>query len=112
MFDGIRNMMGMLKNLPQMKERMEQLQQRMGQITADGQAGGDMVSARVNGRMELVSVKISEDADVSDREMLGDLVVSAVNQAMVKVREAVAAETAQLVPGMPGAMPDGQLPPG
>jgi nucleoid-associated protein EbfC len=59
--------------------------------------------------MELVGVTISEEAvKLDDREMLEDLIVAAVNQAMVKVREQVAEETQKLTGGL--GLPPGGLP--
>jgi len=103
MFKEMGQMMGMLKNLPKMQEQMEQMQATLGQISAEGQAGGGMVTAKLNGRMEMLSCTISEDAmRLNDREMLEDLVVAAVNAALVKVREQVAQESSKFAMGMGG----------
>jgi len=102
-------MFSMLKNLPKMKEEAERLQQRLGQITADGNAGAGLVTAKVNGHMNLTAVNISDDAlKMNDKEMLEDLVLAAVNQAMQKVRELVAEETGKMAMGMglPGMPPN------
>jgi len=101
MFKELGQMMSMLKNLPKMKEEAEKLQQQLAQIHADGNAGGGMVTARVNGTMQLVSCTISEDAlKMQDKEMLEDLVTAAVNQALQKARELVAEETGKMAMGM------------
>ncbi|VTR97116.1 YbaB/EbfC family nucleoid-associated protein [Tuwongella immobilis] len=103
MFKEMGQIMGMLRNLPKMQEQMEQMQQSLGNITAEGQAGGGMVAAKLNGRMELVSCTISEEAmKLNDREMLEDLIVAAVNAALVKVREQVAQESSKFVMGAGG----------
>jgi recombination protein RecR len=52
----------MLRQLPRIKEEMERLQQRIAQITAEGDAGGGMVRVRVNGKMEVVSCVLGEEA--------------------------------------------------
>lgn len=98
----------LLRQAPRIKEEMEKLQQRLGQVTAEGDAGGGMVRVRVNGRMEVISCRISEDVFLQgDRELLEQLVRSAVNQAMEKARALVAEESSKIAEGfgLPG-MPD------
>src|SRR5262245_25777109 len=88
---------GVLGNLPRIQEEMAKFQASISQVTAEGDAGAGMVKAKVNGRSEVLSVKISDDAmKLNDREMLEDLVRGAVNKALEKVKEAVAAETAKM----------------
>lgn len=104
MFKQIGQITSMLKNLPKMKAAMEELQKNLGQITAEGSAGGNMVTAKVNGRMEVLSCVISDEAmKLQDKEMLEDLIVAALNQAIVKVNELRAEETQKLATnlGMP-----------
>ena len=82
MFKEIGAIAGMLKNLPKIRGEMEQLQGRLGQITVDGDAGGGMVKVRVNGKLEVLSCAISDEAmRLNDREMLEDLITAAVNWA-------------------------------
>ncbi|HEY8506397.1 MAG TPA: YbaB/EbfC family nucleoid-associated protein [Gemmataceae bacterium] len=107
MFKEMGQFLSMMKNLPKLKAEMEALQQRLGQITAEGQAGGGMVTAKVNGRFEVVGCTISEEAmGLQDREMLGDLIASAVNQALAKARQAVAEESGKMAAsmGLPAGM--------
>ena len=76
--------------------------------SAEANAGGGLVTVKVNGRFELLSCVISEDAmKLNDREMLEDLVVAATNQALNKVREQLAAESAKMAAGM--GLPPGLL---
>ena len=100
MFDFLRNMGQMasvLRNLPRLQEEMSQMQARLSQVVAEGDAGAGMVKAKANGKMELIGLAISDEAmKFQDREMLEDLVRGAVNQALNKAREAVAAETAKM----------------
>jgi DNA-binding YbaB/EbfC family protein len=105
MFKEFGQLAGLMKNLPKIREEMEKLQQRVAQITAEGSAGGGMVTARVNGHMEVLSCHISDEA-MADREMLEDLIRGAVNQAIQKVRQAVADETAKMATGF-GLPPGG-----
>ena len=76
-------------------------------LTVAGSAGGDMVTAKVNGKMELLNCQLSDEAArLDDREMVEDLIVAAVNDALAKVRQSVAEETAKTGGlGLPGMGP-------
>ncbi|MEW5855344.1 MAG: YbaB/EbfC family nucleoid-associated protein [Myxococcota bacterium] len=92
--------------LPQMLQQAQQMAQKlqaeMAQKTAEGQAGGGMVSATVNGQGELVKLKIDPKAlEFKDITMLEDLVTAAVNQAHARVREIMGAEMQKLTGGLP-----------
>ena len=101
MFQGLGQLANLMKALPRIKEEAQRLQERVGQITAEGDAGAGMVKAKVNGRMELVACTISEEAlKGNDREMLEDLIKSAVNQALAKARQQVAEETSKMATGL------------
>jgi DNA-binding YbaB/EbfC family protein len=114
MLDRLRQVMGLMGNLPQLREEMNRLQQRLGQISAEGDAGAGLVKVRVNGRMEVVACTLSDEAlRLDDREMLEDLIRAAANQALERVRQQIAEETTKMasalgfpagmgLPGMPG----------
>ena len=85
----------------------------MGQIVAEGNSGGGMVTVKINGRMEVTSCTIGDEAmKMQDKEMLEDLIVAAINQAVVKVTQLRAEETAKIASelGMPLPGPDSGLP--
>lgn len=107
-------MMKLLGNKGQIQEEMQKFQATVGQITAEANAGGGMVTVKVNGRLEVLSCTIAEDAmKLNDREMLEDLMVAATNAALNKVREQLAAESAKMASGMglpPGMLGGGGLP--
>jgi DNA-binding YbaB/EbfC family protein len=90
----------------QMQENMLRVQEELGALVVDGSAGGGVVKAQVTGKQELVSVTIDPSAvDPADVEMLQDLVVAAVNDAIrasrVVEQEKMAAVTGGLrLPGM------------
>jgi hypothetical protein len=108
MFKQLSQISGLLGALPKMREEMEKMQQRLGQLVVDGEAGGGMVKAKANGRMEIVSVTLSDEAmKDKDRELLEDLIRAATNAALDKARQAVGEETQKLAGGLglPG-MPD------
>lgn len=110
MFKEIGQLAGLMKNIGKIKEEMQGLQGRLATITAEADAGAGMVTIKVNGSMEIVSCKISEEAaKLNDREMLEDLFVSAANQALKKVRQSVAEETSKMATGL-GLPPGMDLP--
>lgn len=110
MFKEIGQLASLMRQLPRIKEEAEQFQAKLSQIHADGTAGGDMVKVRVNGRMEIASVSISESAwALQDREMLEELITAAANQALDKARELVNAEMQTMAQNL-GLPPGAGLP--
>ena len=77
------NMQNMMKQAQQMQENIERVQEELAQKEVEAAAGGGMVKAVVNGKKELVRLSIAPEAvDPEDVEMLEDLVLAAVNEAM------------------------------
>jgi DNA-binding YbaB/EbfC family protein len=110
-FKGLGTLASLLSNPQRIRDEMEQLQQRVSQITAEGDAGAGMVKVRVNGKMEVLSVALGEEAlKGGDREMLEDLVRAATNQALDKARRLVAEETTKMAQGL--GLPAGMSLPG
>ena len=73
----------MMRQMQQMKAEMERLQKEAAAETVEASSGGGMVTAKANGVREIVSVSIKPEAiDPSDPEMLEDLIVAAVNEAL------------------------------
>jgi nucleoid-associated protein EbfC len=95
------NMQQMMRQAQQMQEK---LQQEIALIKVEASAGGGMVSVQMDGQKNLLSVKIDPEV-AGDVEMLQDLIVAAVSEALKKVNEAVQ----QKMGGMLGGM---GLPPG
>lgn len=87
-----------LEGMIQQAQAMAQkLQQEMATRKAEGQAGGGMVSATVNGQGDLLALKIdARVVDKSDIGMLEDLIVAAVNDAHSRIREQLGAEMQKL----------------
>ena len=110
MFKELGSLMGLLKNQGKVQEEIQKFQAQVGTITAEASAGAGYVTVKTNGRLEIVSVTISEEAmKLNDREMLEDLIAAATNQALTKVRKQLADESAKMAaniglpPGMLGA---------
>ncbi|MDP6965897.1 MAG: YbaB/EbfC family nucleoid-associated protein, partial [Candidatus Marinimicrobia bacterium] len=81
------NFQSVLKKAKQLQEKLEATQAELEKMEIEGQAGGGMVAAVVNGKQELLSMKIDPEILDEDVEMLEDLVVAAVNQALSKAAE-------------------------
>ncbi|AMV26446.1 Nucleoid-associated protein YbaB [Gemmata sp. SH-PL17] len=101
-------MLSLLGNQGKIQEEIQKFQAQVGQITAEASSGAGYVTAKVNGRLEVLSVRISEDAmKLNDREMLEDLVTAAINQALTKVRAQLAEESAKMAANI--GLPPGML---
>jgi len=105
----MRQLSGLLGNLPKLKEQMDQFQAKLAQIFAEGDAGAGMVKVKVNGKMEMVSCTIAPEA-TGDRELLEDLVRAATNQALERIKLSVAQETQKMSAEMGFPMPGMGLP--
>ena len=96
------NHFDLLKNAQKIQEQMGSFQEKLGDMKLTGSAGGGMTEIDMNGRMEILAVRIAPEA-MEDREMLQDLVTAAFNNAMAKVRETISQEMGGLMPGTPQA---------
>jgi len=89
------------KQAREMQRKMEQIETRLAERIVEGSAGGGMVKALVNGRQEIVAVKIApEVVDPADVEMLEDLIVAACSQGLKKSREVREEEMKRLAGGL------------
>ena len=96
---GPSNMQGMLKQAQKMQEDMAAMQAELEEREYDVAAGGGVVNVKINGKKEILSVKIDpEVVDPDDVETLEDLIVAAVNEAIKKV-EAISADEMQKITG-------------
>ncbi|GIQ71322.1 nucleoid-associated protein [Xylanibacillus composti] len=78
----------MMKQVKKMQEQMLKAQEELGNKTVEGSAGGGVVTAVANGHKKLISVTIKPEAvDPDDVEMLQDLVLTAVNDALNQADE-------------------------
>ncbi len=102
------NMQSMLKQAQKMQEDMAAAQAELEAREYDVAAGGGVVNVKINGKKEILSVKLAEEiVDPDDIETLEDLIVAGVNEAIKKVEADASAEMSKLtggmnIPGMPG----------
>ena len=93
--------MSMIKQAQKMQQDMLKMQEEMESKEYDATAGGGMVKAVVNGKHELLSLTINPEAvDPEDVEMLQDMVVAAVNEAMRKGEAEAAQNMSKLTGGL------------
>ncbi len=77
----------MMKQAQKLQKQMLEIQEEVGGKTVEGSSGGEMVKVTINGRQEILDVKIDpEVVDPEDIELLEDLIVAAVNNAMEKAK--------------------------
>ena len=97
----VQNIGNIMKQAKKMQERMARIQQELETKTVEAQAGGGMVQVVVNGRFELVSIKIEKEVvNPDDIEMLQDLVAAAVNEGIRKAQEMASTEMAKITGGL------------
>ena len=95
------NLQGLMKQAQKMQEQLQKTQEEIENYSAEGQSGGGMVRATANGKNKLLSISIdSEVVNPDDVEMLQDLVLAAVNNALSKVQEHVKEEMGKVTGGM------------
>lgn len=101
------NMNNLMKQAQKMQKQMEDMQSNLDELEFEAKVGGGVVSAVVTGKKMLKKITIDPDAvDPDDVEMLEDMVVAAVNEAIKKADEEVNSKMSKLTGGMnlPGGM--------
>ncbi|CAG7648980.1 Nucleoid-associated protein [Paenibacillus solanacearum] len=95
------NMNQMMKQVKKMQEQMMKAQEDLANRTIEGTAGGGVVTVTVSGQKKVTAVVIKPEAvDPDDVEMLQDLVLTAINDAMAKAEELAGKEMSKLTGGM------------
>ncbi len=91
----------LMKQAQKMQQEMSRIQEESKKKTVEASAGGGMVVATANGAMELVSIKIEKDVvNPEDIEMLQDLVIAAVNEALRRAQQMVSEDMSKITGGM------------
>jgi len=98
---GIGDFMGIMTKVKELQKNMQQMQEEMQNKSFEAASGGGMVTATVNGKGQLLSLKIDAQAvDPNDIEMLEDLVVAAVSAAINKSSEEMKQQISQMTGGL------------
>ncbi len=103
MFD----MSKMMEKVKEVQEKMKEAQENLANVTATGESGAGMVKAVVNGKKQVVDLEIDPDLlKPEDKEMAQDLIIAAVNKALVavdaQVKEEMKKSTSGVLPDIPG----------
>ena len=96
MFKG--NMAKMLKQAQEMQKQMESVQSELSDIIVDSESGGGMVKVKINGQLEILELRIDDESLKEDKEVIEDLIISAINKGVSKA-QAAAKEKMNLVTG-------------
>lgn len=97
----MRNMNQMMQQVKKMQKEMEKAQEALKEKTVQGTAGGGVVTVTANGHKEILAITIKPEAvDPDDVEMLQDLVLTAVNDALKQVDELVAKDMGRFTGGL------------
>ncbi len=92
----------LMRSAGKIRETVEKTTEALGQVQVEGSAGGGVVTAKVNGRLEVLAVRIDPKLLAEgDHELLEDLVTAAVNQGLTRARE----EAAKSIQGLSGGLP-------
>ncbi len=98
---GMGNMGNMMKQVQKMQQEMTKLQAELEEKTVESSVGGGVVNVVATGKKEIKEINIAPEAvDPNDVEMLEDLVLTAVNQALQKAEEMVAGEMNKITGGL------------
>lgn len=103
----MKGMGNMMKQAQKLQSKMLKLQEELADKSVETTAGGGMIKVVANGRQQILSIQIEKEVvDPDDVEMLQDLILAAVNDALAKAQEMVASEMGKLTGGfnLPGFM--------
>ena len=103
----MKGMGDMMKQAQKLQARMLKMQEELAEKTVESAVGGGMIKVVANGRQQIVSIRIEKEVvNPEDVEMLQDLVLAAVNDALAKSQEMVSSEMGKLTGGLklPGLM--------
>jgi len=90
-------------NLFDMMKQMESFQDKLADVSATGSAGGGMVEIDLNGKLEVLAVRLAPEAvEGGDTQMLEDLITAAFSNALEKTKEAITREAGAMAGGIPG----------
>ncbi|MCR6516037.1 MAG: YbaB/EbfC family nucleoid-associated protein [Clostridium sp.] len=98
---GMGGMNNLMKQAQQMQKKMEQMQKELEEKEFEASVGGGAVTVKTNGKKEVLSINIKpEVVDEDDVEMLEDLILSAVNEALRKAEQETSSQMGKLTGGM------------
>lgn len=102
MFNNLGNLADLMRNAGKIQESVQKATEELGHLQVEGTSGGGAVTVKVNGKLELLSIRIDPKLLTDgDAELLEDLIAAAVNQGLTRAREAAAQSIQKLAGGFP-----------
>ena len=100
-------MNSILQQAQKMQNQLEKVQKELADVEVEGSAGGGMVLVKANGKQEVTAIKIEPEVLNEDVEMLEDLVLAAINQAISRSKESAEEHMQKATGGLMGNLPGG-----
>ena len=97
-------MKNIIKKAQELQNQMEKAQEELNTIEIEGESGGGMIKVKVNGHKEIISLDIEPNTFKEDKEMIEDLIVAAVNQALQNAGKAAEEKMSSITGGIMGKM--------
>ena len=98
------NMSTMLKQAREIQKRIEEVQSDLEKITINAESGGGSLTVMINGKQEILELNISQEAMEEDKELLEDLIISAINKALSDSQEEMQTRMNSVTGGMLGGL--------
>jgi len=91
----------LFKEMQKIQKKLEETQKQLEEKTVTVQVGGGMVSVTANGKQEIISIQIEDElVNPEEKEMLEDLIIAGVNEALKRAKEMVEEEIAKITGGL------------
>ena len=98
------NMSNILNQAREVQKRIEDVQSDLEKITINAESGGGFVTVKINGKQEILELNISKEAIEEDKELLEDLIISAINKALSDSQEEMQSRMNSVTGGMLGGL--------
>ncbi len=98
------NMSTMLNQAREIQKKIEEVQSDLEKITINAESGGGLVTVMINGKQEILELNISKEAMEEDKELLEDLIISAINKALSDSQEEMQSRMNSVTGGMMGGL--------
>ena len=98
------NMSTMLNQAREIQKRIEEVQSDLENIMINAESGGGLVTVMINGKQEILELNISKEAMEEDKELLEDLIISAINKALSNSQEEMQSRMNSVTGGMLGGL--------
>ncbi len=98
------NMSNILNQAREVQKRIEDVQSDLEKITINAESGGGLVTVKINGKQEILELNISKEAIEEDKELLEDLIISAINKALSDSQEEMQSRMNSVTGGMLGGL--------